>query len=158
MWALYYKCEVIMRKKRAITLLEIMIVILLIGIVGGVVSYNLKGTLDRGKAFRSEIGAKKLEDILNLEIQTGFIHAKQLCGKKTENRDNLINTLRNSGLIPEREISAFILDGWKDPFIIRKIKGQNAVYVTSERLNQYVLDHGGEHLSKEEFVVETDSD
>ena len=48
-----------MRKKRAITLLEIMIVILLIGLIGGVVSYNLKGTLDKGKAFASKEGAKK---------------------------------------------------------------------------------------------------
>ena len=56
-----------MRKKRAITLLEIMIVILLIGLIGGVVSYNLKGTLDKGKAFAAVLG-HELEGVLHLAM------------------------------------------------------------------------------------------
>lgn len=130
-----------MKKKRSITLLEIMIVILLIGIIGGVVSYNLKGTLSRGKAFRSEIGAKKLEDILNLEIDLGRINAIDVCGKKPEKRQRLLQAVKESGLVSEKDASAFILDGWSLPFIVEKIVGQNSVRVRSESLEKYLKDH-----------------
>ena len=43
-----------MQKKRALTLLEIMIVIVLIGIIGSVIGVNMKGSLDAGKAFKSD--------------------------------------------------------------------------------------------------------
>ena len=68
------------RKRYPITLLEVMIVILLIGLIGGVLSYNLKGTLDRGKKFRTEEGMKRLKEILELEIERGVISASDLKG------------------------------------------------------------------------------
>ena len=57
------------RKKRKcnITLIEIMIVILLIGLIGGVLAYNLKGSLKEGQKFKSEQGAKRVKNILMLE-------------------------------------------------------------------------------------------
>ncbi len=64
-----------------------MIVILLIGLIGGVVSYNLKGTLDKGKAFASKEGAKKLEDILNLELQQSSRKAVDIARDKSDNRE-----------------------------------------------------------------------
>jgi len=122
-------------KKRAITLLEIMIVIVLIGLIGGVVSYNLKGTLDKGKAFRSIEGAKKLADILNLEIQEGHATAKELIGSVAERHAAVVKCIIDSGLISESEAGKFIKDGWGNYYtIVLKDRG---VDVYSNKLNEY---------------------
>jgi general secretion pathway protein G len=54
-------------RKQSITLMEIMIVIFLIGLIAGVIGYNMKGSLDEGKAFRTQAGIDQLRDILLLE-------------------------------------------------------------------------------------------
>lgn len=53
------------------TLIEIMIVILLIGLVSGVLIYNFQGSLDQGKQFKSEQGARQVKSILVLEMARG---------------------------------------------------------------------------------------
>ena len=123
-----------MRKKRAITLLEIMIVILLIGLIGGVVSYNLKGTLEKGKAFASKEGAQKLEDIINIELQqTSTITAANLVNDKTKIRQFVLN----SGLISERQIDKFLKDGWNEEYEITLVDGKNEVAVSSAKQKAY---------------------
>ncbi len=58
-------------KKQAITLIEIMIVILLIGLIGGTLAYNMRGSLDKGKEFKTEQNKSKLYDVLMLEYAKG---------------------------------------------------------------------------------------
>jgi len=128
-----------MRKKRAITLLEIMIVILLIGLIGGVVSYNLKGTLDKGKAFASKEGAKKLEDILNLEIQQGPRTAKEIADDNSKERAIVEAVVLNSGLISRQQVAKFLKDGWGEFYTIRR-DGQQ-VTVSSHKLDEYNRAH-----------------
>jgi type II secretory pathway pseudopilin PulG len=130
-----------MRRKRSITLLEIMIVILLIGLIGGVVSYNLKGTLDKGKVFASKEGAKKLEDILNLEIQQGTKKALEIARDKSDDRDVVKACLLNSGLISAQQMKKFIKDGWNEYYIIKKVTGQEQVVVTSRKYEEYKTTH-----------------
>lgn len=130
-----------MRKKRAITLLEMMIVILLIGLIGGVVSYNLKGTLDRGKAFAAREGAKKLEDILNLEIQQGTKKALDFARDKSDKRDLVKAALLNSGLVSEQQAKKLIVDSWNEFFIIKKVAGKDEVVVTSRKYEEYKQTH-----------------
>lgn len=125
-------------KKRAITLLEVMIVILLIGLIGGVVSYNLKGTLDKGKYFRSKEGAQKLEDILNLELQMSGKDAHTFISSKPENLDNVIECVTNSGLVSNP--AQFVKDGWGEPYTISYRTG-NTVEVQSTRANNYEATH-----------------
>ena len=43
-----------------------MVVISLIAIIGGVLSYNLKGSLEKGKAFKTEQSIKRITEILTL--------------------------------------------------------------------------------------------
>lgn len=143
-----------MRKKRAITLLEIMIVILLIGLIGGVVSYNLKGTLDKGKAFASNEGAKKLEDILNLEIQNGTRKALELARDKSNDRDVVKACIVNSGLISDQQVKKFVKDGWNEFFIIKKVKGEEQVLVTSRKYEEYKKAH--DTVDSDEPPVETE--
>lgn len=57
-----------MKKKRSITLIELLIVILLIGIIGGALAFNMKGSLDKGKVFKTEEGMRTVKDILYLEM------------------------------------------------------------------------------------------
>lgn len=143
-----------MKKKRAITLLEIMIVILLIGLIGGVVSYNLKGTLDKGKAFASKEGAKKLEDILNLEIQQGTRKALEVARDRTDKREVVQACLANSGLISSQQFMKFIKDGWGEFYAIRKVRGQEQVVVTSRKYEEYKRTHHTE--DSDEPPVETE--
>jgi general secretion pathway protein G len=143
-----------MRKKRAITLLEIMIVILLIGLIGGVVSYNLKGTLDKGKAFASKEGAKKLEDILNLEIQNGTKKAVEIARDKTDERDVVKACILNSGLISSQQVKKFVKDGWNEFFIIKKVAGHEQVVVMSRKYEEYKNTHHTE--DSDEPTVQTD--
>ena len=143
-----------MRKKRAITLLEIMIVILLIGLIGGVVSYNLKGTLEKGKAFASKEGAKKLEDIINLELQQGPRKASEIAGDKSEDRTLVKDCVLNSGLISAQQIKKFLKDGWSEFYHIKKVRGDNQVIVTSRKLQEYNKKHPTE--DSDEPAVETE--
>jgi general secretion pathway protein G len=55
--------------KRALTLLEIMIVIFLITLITGTIGYNMKGTLDRGRAFRTEQAKEQLHDLLLICVE-----------------------------------------------------------------------------------------
>ncbi|HNA62752.1 MAG TPA: type II secretion system protein [Rhabdochlamydiaceae bacterium] len=125
-------------KKRAITLLEVMIVILLIGLIGGVISYNLKGSLDKGKNFRSKEGAQKLEDILNLELQYSNLKAGDLVSAKPENIKNVIKIVEGSGLVSNPE--QFVRDGWGEPYVIVP-RAENSVEVWSTRSNDYEKEH-----------------
>ena len=137
-------------KKRAITLLEVMIVILLIGIIGGVVSYNLKGTLDKGKAFSSKEGAHKLQDILNLELQLTSTKVDDLIGSSGVNQSNVEKCVIQSGLVSNAR--AFVKDGWKEPYTIVRGK-DNTVRVWSSRSKAYYKKH---NLSDENDDEETD--
>ena len=47
------------KKKRSMTLLEVMIVIFIIGIIGSIVGYNMKGSMEKARAFKRVRGSKK---------------------------------------------------------------------------------------------------
>lgn len=48
-----------------------MIVIFLIGLIGGVVGYNMKGSLDKGRAFKTEQAISKVKELLQLCLAEG---------------------------------------------------------------------------------------
>lgn len=55
-------------KKKALTLIEIMIVIALIGIIGGVVGVNMKKSLKSAKEFKAKMHLQKINEVLQLEL------------------------------------------------------------------------------------------
>lgn len=59
------------KKKGAITLIELMVVILIIGLISGVLAYNFKGSMDQGKIFKSNHGSEQIQNILMLEVMKG---------------------------------------------------------------------------------------
>src|SRR5438874_2517337 len=102
------------KKKRSITLMEIMIVILLIGIISGVVGYNMKGSLDKGKAFKSKQGATKIKEILEFEALDKDL-ALDAFVTTTDAPRKYVNYLIKSGLFKNEKDC---LDGWGNPYTV----------------------------------------
>lgn len=114
------------RKKYAMTLLEIMIVIFLIGLISSVVGYNMKGSLDKGRAFKSKEGAKQIRDLLRLEIANGRPVA-EVCS----NAETLLNV---SGMV--KNASKMMKDGWGLPYEITPL-GEDDIKVASPGLIKF---------------------
>jgi general secretion pathway protein G len=61
------------RSRRALTLIEIMIVLFLIGMVISVLTYSMKGSMDEGKCFKARQRALQIEQLLMMaSAQTGL--------------------------------------------------------------------------------------
>ena len=117
-------------KKRAITLVEIMIVISLIAIIGGVLSYNLKGALDKGKAFKTEQARHQIMEAFELMCSDGEITPQQIV-------DSPMEYLKKSDLIKDPE--NMIKDGWGTEM---KIDYQDGEFVFfSEKFDNYQKKH-----------------
>ena len=117
------------RKKRAITLLEIMIVILIIGLIGGVLGYQMKGSLDEGKAFKSREGISKLESILNLQVAQGWD-----AGEIVKDKEYLDKCLKDSGLI--KDTAQLLKGGWGEEYLF-SVDTHDQIIVVSEKLKDY---------------------
>lgn len=95
-----------MQKKRAVTLIEVMIVILLIGLIGGALAYNMRGSLDEGRIFKSQQNKERIEQILLLEEAKGDLSAEQIAEKW---EDIVVDSPLGGG-------KKTIVDGWNKPF------------------------------------------
>ena len=125
-------------KKRAITLLEIMIVIFLISLIGGVIGYNMKGSLEKGKAFKTEQARNQLEDILQLESAKGEMTNREIAKKA-------YSVLENSGLV--KNPAELIKDGWNKKFIIKADK--DGFEIISKKYDDYYQKHNITNSEKE---------
>lgn len=114
-------------KKRALTLLEIMIVICLITLITGVIGYNMKGSLDKGKAFRTEQAKEQLRDMLLLALSDGEKMEDILANPK--------KSLTNLGLAKDPE--SLLKDGWNQPFSIRANRAKTDFLIDSPRFTEY---------------------
>ena len=116
-------------KKRAITLLEMMIVIFIIGIIGSVVGYSMKGSLNEGRAFKSEQGSKQVYDILMLGLANG------------DSINHVIKSpeavLEESGLVNNPK--KMVKDGWNQKFVIQKV-GESDMIIYSPQWHKYLVE------------------
>lgn len=115
------------RHKRSLTLLEIMIVIVLIGIIGSVVGVNMKGSLEEGKAFKTRQAQNQIFDILMLEVAKG--------ASLTEVQNNPEGFLESSGLIKGKG-EDYMHDGWGIKFVVNT-QQDGSLTVTSTALDNY---------------------
>jgi general secretion pathway protein G len=116
-----------MRKRKSpITLIEIMIVIFLIGLIGGVIGYNMKGSLDEGRAFKSETGAERLRELLLLAVAKG--------DSVDEVLKNAEEKVASSGLVTD--VKKLFVDGWGEPYTIEKDE-KTEISVASRKLEEY---------------------
>lgn len=117
-----------MYKKRSLTLLEIMIVIVLIGLIGSVIGFNMKGSLDEGKAFKTRQAQAQIHDILMLEVARGST-LEDVVQRK-------VAVLDSSGLV--KNAASFLKDGWGEPFEVRIAgRGHDKLVVRSAKLAVY---------------------
>jgi general secretion pathway protein G len=99
------------RKKRPVTLLEIMVVILLIALIGSVVGYNMKGSMEKGKSFKTKQAVERIKEILYLEYYSGVTtrDIKNIGSEWTQ-------VIEESGLAKNQD--ALFKDGWGNPFTV----------------------------------------
>ena len=115
------------QRKRPLTLLEIMIVIFLIGLIGSVVGYNVKGSLDEGRAFRSEQGAAQIRDLLLLEVAKGY-SVDDVVG-------NYEAFLTSAGVV--RDVKKLLKDGWGQSYVIEANSYKTDIKVRSDKLKAF---------------------
>ncbi|MBY0529821.1 MAG: type II secretion system GspH family protein [Rhabdochlamydiaceae bacterium] len=116
------------RKKQALTLIEIMIVIVLIGLIGSVIGYNMKGSLEEGRAFKTEKAIDQIHDILMLEVAKGDATIDEV----VSNPDGF---LAKSNLV--KDPSKLLKDGWGKRFQIKSIDRGQDISVASDSFDQY---------------------
>jgi len=121
------------KSKRPMTLLEIMIVIVIIGIIGSVVGYNMRGSLDRAKAFKTKEGIRQIYDTLTLAVAEG---ADSTTG--TVVAADPLQYLKNAGYI--RNPASLLKDGWGIPYKIEFVSHE--VRVTSNKYETYCGNKG----------------
>ncbi|MFI5334927.1 MAG: type II secretion system protein [Chlamydiales bacterium] len=114
------------RKKRPLTLMEIMIVIFLIGLIGSVIGYNMKGSIDEGRFFKSEQAASQVREILLLEIASGA-DASDVIEKPGHyvERSKLTKNVNN-----------IMKDGWGNLFTVT-LKNNGDIKVTTNAVENY---------------------
>lgn len=115
-------------QRRYVTLIEMMIVMFLIALIIGVLAFNYQGTLEKGKAFKTEVGIEKLETILNLRL-----------AEEPSLADNIesqwVEVVRRSSLVKNPD--DLVKDGWGVPYRISVDRETGAVRISSERYDQY---------------------
>lgn len=116
------------RKKHAFTLLEVMIVICIIGLVSSVVAFNLKGSLDEGKAFKTQTGAEKIVEILTLQIAKGYDIETVL--------ENPRLVLEDANLV--KNVDKILKDGWNHDFDL-VLKEDGDLGLCSKRFLSYLV-------------------
>lgn len=109
-------------KKRALTLIEIMIVIFLITLITGAIGYNMKGSLDKGKRFRTAQAKEQLHDLLLICLDEGVTIDQIIANPE--------KCLRDSGLAKDPD--NLIKDGWGKKFDIKAKPGGKDIEITSE--------------------------
>ena len=120
-----------MKKKYTMTLLEIMIVIFIIGIIGSVVGYNMRGSLDQGKAFKTKEAARKLYEIVLLEEAID----NPLSNDSGDLSDSIRKVLSKSELV--RRPKDLMQDGWGNEFEFKYDKKKNEIRFSSMKYNAY---------------------
>jgi prepilin-type N-terminal cleavage/methylation domain-containing protein len=112
------------KKKRAVTLIEIMIVILLIGLIGGALAFNMRGSMDEGKIFKTKQNISRIEDILTLA-------AASTGESESEIAKNWEWHVKKSPLAKGEETTK---DGWNTKFKVEEKDGQ--FIVSSKKLKE----------------------
>lgn len=126
--------------RRAITLIEVMIVMFLIALIAGVVAYNYRGSLDSGKAFTTEQNMNKLRNILDLEAAKTNLDSRAVIG-------NWQVLVQRSPLV--KNIDALVKDGWGQPFTVEYDEQKKDYRFKSERYENYLQEHPEHHAPKQ---------
>lgn len=118
--------------KRCVTLIEMMIVMFLIALITGVVAYNYRGTLESGKAFKTQASIEKLQTILGITL------AEEPHADMSGN--NWQKYVESSALVHDPK--ALLKDGWGESYRVEVDPDTNVIMVTSKKYDDYRAKHG----------------
>ena len=104
-----------------------MVVISLIALVMGVLGYNMKGVLEKGKAFRTEQSIERLYNVFQMGAAEGFSF--------TEIQGDLAYHVRTYGMA--KNVDELLKDGWNVPLVIEIQQHGKEVKISSLRLQSY---------------------
>ena len=121
-----------MKKRAAITLIEMIVVMLLIATITGAIAYNYRESLNQGKVFKAKEAITRIETILNLELA-------EHPGESAEIQQNWQQYLAKSPLV--KNPKDFFYDPWGGAYTITlkhsEDNGQFYFMVESENLKRY---------------------
>lgn len=120
-----------MKKRRFITLVEMMIVMFLIAMITGVIAYNYTGSLEEGKAFKTKAGIEKIITVLDLYLAT-HPDEKSIDTKWKE-------ILERSQLV--KNAKELQKDGWGNEYEV-SLKQNGELKVISTKYEQYQRSKG----------------
>ena len=119
------------KRKRRVTLIEMMIVMFLIALIAGVVAFNYQASLEKGKAFKTEQGMEKIRTVLALELAENEDALNDI-------ESNWEEYLKKSVLV--KNAADLAKDGWGEKYRITVQDGDEGfpeVNITSRRYEQY---------------------
>ena len=88
----------------------------------------MKGSLDKGRAFKTEQAQNQIIDILTLEIANEN-------APNSFTREEIIRVLTNSGMVKNPE--NLIKDGWGEEMTITQNSETDIITVISRKLDEY---------------------
>lgn len=119
-------------KRRNITLIEVMIVMLLIALFTGVVAYNYSGSLEVGKANTTKMAMDKLENTLALILAE---HPDCINNIESEWQ----SLVRASPLV--KNADSLIKDGWGQTFEVSVDSRSDDIVIYSKKYEEYQRRH-----------------
>lgn len=113
--------------KKGLSLIEIMIVMLILGLISGLFMYNMKGSLEEGKAFKTEQASQQIQEIFSMQIAMGV--NPELVQKEPE------LVLKNAKMF--KDPKSMLKDGWGVSYKI-EVSEDDEVFVRSDKFLTYV--------------------
>ncbi len=116
------------KKKRPVTLIEMMIVIMLIGLIGGALAVNMRGSMNKGRIFKTEQNISRVYDALMMEYAKGEIKTLQEIIDKRETILEKCPFVKDGNLL--------LKDAWGEELTFEIDSLQDDLIVTSSRITQ----------------------
>ena len=119
-------------KKRAITLIEMIIVMILIATITGAVAYNYRESLNEGRAFKTKEAMSRIETILAIYFAE---HQEEVAGYQPTSWQDIIS---RSALV--KNPKDYYVDGWGKPYhvdVVVSETGHIDIKVTSDEYIKY---------------------
>jgi type II secretory pathway pseudopilin PulG len=110
-----------MKKKRALTLIEIMVVIMLITMITGTIAYNYGKSIDKGKEFKTKEIKARVKTIVELAIADGTLDPND-----PDFTNKWKQSVRDSPLVQNG--NQFLQDAWNKPLQV-SVTPQDGVVV-----------------------------
>lgn len=117
------------RKKRSVTLIEMIVVMLLIATITGALAYNYNASLNDGKAFKTKEGRSRIETILTLYM------AENPTKPPSDVQSDWEKLIKDSPLVGKG--ADLTHDGWGKKYGVAVDSSTGEVKVTSQGLEEY---------------------